>query len=178
MAQTDKLTGLVNRQYFDVLIEHELLNGKRQGKPVSLVVFDIDYLKTINDEHGHLEGDRIIREVARLAREGLRKSDIVCRWGGDEFTILLPDCTAEVAHQLVEAVRLRIRLSLQTAAAGERVTISAGVAQSHEGDTPGALLARADERLYKAKQRGRDRVESGTASSHDVEHSGHTGAYE
>ncbi|MCW8972774.1 MAG: sensor domain-containing diguanylate cyclase [Gammaproteobacteria bacterium] len=158
LARTDKLTGLTNRQYFDAVFEHALRSIGRRGKRLSLAVFDIDYLKAINDRYGHLEGDRILTQVAQLAREGIRKSDVISRWGGDEFVILFIDCDEGMAAELVEAIRRRIRQRLTLGVEAGAATISAGVAEYQEGDTPSALLARADERLYVAKTGGRDRV--------------------
>lgn len=158
LARSDKLTGLVNRQYFDAVFEHTLRSVDRQHGTVSLVLFDVDGLKAINDRFGHLEGDRILAAVAGLVRDGIRQSDVVARWGGDEFVILFPDCDRATAGELVEAIRLRIRLSLTLGRSNEPVTISAGVAEYRSGDSPDGLLARADERLYRAKRQGRDRV--------------------
>jgi diguanylate cyclase (GGDEF)-like protein len=158
MAKTDKLTGLVNRQYFDLLFENAVNNAARRDEPLSIIVFDIDHFKPINDRYGHLVGDRLLRAVADAARGGIREADIISRWGGDEFIILLMDCDEADAAQLAEALRRRVRVVVEVPESGEAVTISAGVAQYRAGDSYESLLDRADQRLYAAKQGGRDRT--------------------
>jgi len=161
MARTDKLTGLANRQYFDVVFDYSIKSAERHRNLLSLVVFDVDDLKNINDRYGHLEGDRILAEVARMAREGVRRSDVVARWGGDEFTILFLDCDETVAGDLMDAIRQSIKTSLFVSETDTPVTISAGVVQFRGGDNPDtteSLLARADAQLYFAKRKGRDNV--------------------
>lgn len=161
MAKTDKLTGLVNRHYFDLFFEHEIQMAERQQVPLTLAVFDIDNLKTINDRYGHLDGDRIITAVAAHASDGMRKVDVLSRWGGDEFAVLLFDCDEATASELLDRVRTVIRDKVRLVNGAEAVTISVGVAEYRVGDSRDTLLARADERLYRAKSQGRDRVLSG-----------------
>ncbi len=158
MARIDKLTGLYNRQYFDALFEHAMGGLGRQISRLTLVLLDVDNLKRINDEKSHLAGDEYLKGVAMLARDNLRKNDVIARWGGDEFAILLQECDAQTAAGLMEKIRERVEASLQTLGAGLPVSISVGVAEYEAGDSCNAMLARADRRLYRAKSEGRNRV--------------------
>ena len=162
MAKIDKLTGLVNRQYFDLIFENALKMAGRRGEPFSLIVFDVDSLKSINDDYGHVVGDNMIRAVADAAQASVRESDIVSRWGGDEFVILLADCGEEDALHLADALRKRVARQVCLPGSGGPVTISAGVAQHLEGDTYESLIDRADEGLYRAKRAGRNQVAAGS----------------
>lgn len=158
LARTDKLTGLINRHYFDVVFEHILQTSQRHDRPVSLAVFDIDNLKYINDHNGHLEGDRVIASVAAIASNMVRQSDIVSRWGGDEFTVLFVDCDREKSLELMESIRRHVEEAVFCGVDSDGVTVSAGVAQNHPDDSVETLLFRADKRLYEAKRKGRNRV--------------------
>lgn len=153
MARIDKLTGLVNRQYFDAIYSHIIRRKERDASPLSLVIFDVDNLKEINDRHGHLEGDRTLIEVARITREQLRGSDVVCRWGGDEFTVLLAGCDEAAAQVLIEQIRHRVEQEVLVE--GVRMSISAGIAQYRQGDDADSLLSRADKQLYEIKRGGK-----------------------
>ncbi len=161
MAQTDKLTGLMNRQYFDVLFAHALDSMVRHTSKISLVIFDMDNFKQINDSQGHLAGDRLLQSTAVLLKEHVRKSDVIARWGGDEFVILFPMCDAETAVRLMEEIRGHIFSSLNENKTDILVSISAGVAEYQAGDSCETLLARADKRLYEAKRQGRNMVAGG-----------------
>lgn len=160
MARTDKLTGRVNRQYFDIIYEHNLGHMDRRGGPMSLALFDIDNLKAVNDQLGHLEGDRVIRAIADLAGESVRRSDVVSRWGGDEFAILFLDCDKDTATKLLDALREKVYARFDGLLVGCNVAISAGVAGFREGDSCSGMLQRADERLYDAKHQGGNQVVS------------------
>lgn len=158
---SDPLTGLHNRRFMQESLNRELLRARRSGRPVGLCMVDIDHFKRFNDVHGHDAGDAVLLEVGRLLRESVRASDIVCRYGGEEFTIILPesrlDATVERADALLRACR-----ALRVPHLGrvlDPVTISIGVAEypGHADDVE-ALLRRADAALYAAKQDGRDRV--------------------
>ena len=159
MAKTDKLTGLINRQYFDVLFAHALDNIGRHTSSLSLALFDLDNLKKINDSQGHLSGDRILKSIALATREHVRKSDVFARWGGDEFVILFQKCDAEIAVHLMEKIRDHIASTLNEKETGILVSISVGVAEYEPGDTCDTLLARADKCLYEAKRKGRNAVQ-------------------
>lgn len=157
MARTDKLTGLFNRQYFDVLFDHAMSNVGRHTQRLSLVLFDVDNLKTVNDRRGHLAGDRLLQSVSLLAQEHIRKNDIIARWGGDEFVLLFQNCDARTAVQLMDKIRQRIESTLNREEEPIPVSISVGVAEFEPGESGENLLSRADAQLYEAKRLGRNR---------------------
>ncbi len=160
-AAVDFLTRVPNRRTFDQRLKEEFARFKRDGEPFSLVILDIDYFKQVNDNYGHIAGDRILRATASILKEAKRESDILARYGGEEFVFLLPDTllkqgvlVAEKARQKIAAARMNYEGKTL------RVNLSAGVAQIDERDSdPTRALARADEALYRAKQNGRNRVE-------------------
>lgn len=161
MATTDHLTGLSNRQGLALLFDHAMKQVTRYGEPMSVVLFDLDHFKGINDTHGHLTGDRVIAWVADTVKQTLRESDVLSRWGGEEFLIVMMPCDLAQALQVGE----KIRAAIEASAYRENdfslaLTISVGVAQYQRGESIDALLARADRALYSAKQLGRNRVES------------------
>jgi len=162
-ATRDPLTGLYNRRYLEESLERELHRTTREGVPLCVAMLDLDYLKQFNDTFGHEAGDRVLRELGRLLRDKLRKSDISCRFGGEEFVLVLPGSTLADARQRVEEMRLLVK-GLQVRHDDQilgRLTVSAGVAGSPEhGSTAAELLHVADAALYSAKQAGRDRVVS------------------
>lgn len=159
MATVDKLTGLANRQAFDLLLEQAFKEAWRDGTPLSLLLVDIDDFKDVNDRHGHLAGDEVIRRVAELARQGVRESDLLCRWGGEEYLAALRGCGREQAMTLAESIRSRVQEAADADAGPfHGVTVSIGVAALHTGDTPDSLLSRADAALYAAKDEGRNKV--------------------
>lgn len=160
MATTDQLTGMANRQVFDLMFDQVLKSAKRRDGTLSVVMCDIDLFKQVNDDYGHQAGDTVLRTVAETARESVRDSDVICRWGGEEFLFLLPDCPAEQAVQLAEKVRLAVENRPVTYGRDEiRVTISLGVAELHPGERQVDLIKRSDKALYAAKAGGRNRVE-------------------
>lgn len=159
MAGTDALTGCATRRVFDALFAQVLKNALRNDVPLSLLAIDIDHFKQINDEHGHTVGDRVLRRLSEIFRAHLRDNDTVCRWGGDEFVILLGDCALDNARHVAEAIRADV--SHQAMPAGERlidITVSIGAAQHQSGEDLRSLIIRADEAMYHAKRQGRDRV--------------------
>lgn len=161
LADHDHLTGLFNRRRFDEELTREVVRAKRQGAPAAVLVMDLDRLKEVNDSLGHLAGDRLIVRVATVCRQRLRRTDITARFGGDEFTVLLPgtdrDQAERVAEDLLDAVRREAPLSL-----GDElrpVTASIGIAELDDrADTAEQLVRRADTALYLAKDLGRNRV--------------------
>ncbi len=159
-ATTDELTGLANRREALAALSRLIAGERRNGRPLSLAILDIDHFKRINDTFGHPTGDEVIRRVGQIATEIMREQDLVGRLGGEEFIVILPDTNATeamVACDRLRAIVAQTRLSLecgQTAA----VTLSAGVAQMAPGDDQGKLIAKADAALYRAKTAGRDRV--------------------
>jgi diguanylate cyclase (GGDEF)-like protein len=160
-GQRDSLTGCFNRGYTMEALESELRRAKRTRSPLTVLIFDLDEFKTINDRYGHLAGDRALVEVTQQLHSTLRASDIKCRYGGDEFVIILPETDlaggARVAENLRDAVgRLAIPLGRDEVL---HVTISIGVATATDGELRAAgLLNRADHELYQAKQSGRNRI--------------------
>jgi two-component system cell cycle response regulator len=167
MAITDGLTGLHNRRYLERHLATLVLQAVARGKPLSLLVLDIDFFKTINDTYGHAAGDEVLREFSRRLRKAVRGIDLACRLGGEEFVIAMPDTDAALALLVGERLRQKIAgepFQVAENPAGLAVTVSIGVS-SLDGteDTPTALLKRADEALYRAKRDGRNRVVSTAA---------------
>lgn len=155
LSSTDTLTGLANRGTFFQRLEEELATSRRHRYPLSVVMIDADHFKAINDGHGHLVGDRVLRELAARARMELREGDVAARYGGEELALLLPhtplDGAQIVAERLVEVAR--------TVTYGDaRLTVSAGVAEATPGERADDLVARADAAMYASKRAGRDRV--------------------
>jgi diguanylate cyclase (GGDEF)-like protein/PAS domain S-box-containing protein len=161
MALRDALTGLYNRRYLEDAFCRELHRGERNGKPVSVVMIDIDHFKRFNDQHGHDAGDFVLSAVARAVSSNIRPSDIACRYGGEELAIVLPETTLECARDRAEEMRRAIRETNLTHL-GQTLpgpTASFGVAVYPEhGTRPADLLKAADQALYRAKHEGRDRV--------------------
>ena len=161
LASYDYLTGAYNRRYFTESCQKEISRARRNGTTVSILMIDIDHFKSINDTYGHSAGDAVLSSLVERCREGLRDSDIIGRWGGEEFVVFLPDAavsgalnTAERLRASVEATRIRYRDTFVT------VTASFGVAEMsvNEQETLQELIKRADEALYRAKNEGRNRV--------------------
>jgi diguanylate cyclase (GGDEF)-like protein len=160
-AIRDPLTGLYNRRYIDDALERELVRATREGYPVSVVMLDIDRFKVLNDSHGHPAGDAVLVALAKLLRDLVRAGDLACRWGGEEFLLLMPNMPLGGAAARVDKLRTRFGAMLVDAGRGKKVsaTLSAGVACCPEhGTTPEALVEAADAALYRAKRDGRDRV--------------------
>ncbi len=159
MATTDALTGLLNRQALTTLFHQLALVSKRTGKPMSGILFDIDHFKHVNDTLGHLAGDAVIRQVAELAQTVVRESDVVTRWGGEEYLVLLNDCKLPQALMIAEKLRLRVAAHNFALPSGPMtVTISLGVAQHDENETETSFFTRADVALYGAKKAGRNQT--------------------
>lgn len=156
-ARTDALTGLPNRLKLNEVLASELARYQRYKTPFSLALFDIDHFKQINDTYGHQQGDQVLQQVARVVRQLIRAVDTVGRWGGEEFLLVLPETPLAGAVTTVE----RLRQAVAAADYGPvgRVTASFGVAEVRAGDDADKLLRRADTALYRAKNRGRNRVE-------------------
>jgi diguanylate cyclase (GGDEF)-like protein len=159
MATTDKLTGAASRQVFDTLFDHALKTARRKGQSLALLNIDIDHFKRINDRYGHQGGDVAIRSVANIIRQETRESDILCRWGGEEFLVLMEDATLDDAATRAESVR-RAVAKRPVAYGRERidVTLSIGVAELRKGEDLGAIISRSDAALYEAKAAGRNAV--------------------
>ena len=158
MATTDALSSLPNRRSGEILFEQAMHNAKRFKQPLSAVVVDLDQFKSINDTRGHLAGDVVIQKVSALLREVVRQSDIVARWGGEEFLVLMSGCPPKEALQWSEKMRVRIETHDFALQPAETITASFGVASLRENDSREELFARADAALYAAKSQGRNRV--------------------
>lgn len=160
-ASTDALTGLYNRRHFREVLQRELARSKRNGASIALVMVDIDYFKKINDTHGHGAGDLVLREMGALLKENTRAGDTACRFGGEEFALILPESDREGARLKAEALRKAFS-ELDLAYDGRelgRLTASFGIALFPDhADEPDMLLHAADEALYAAKGAGRNRV--------------------
>lgn len=155
-ATRDALTDAWNRRTLLDRLEVELRAMERQGTELSLVMFDLDNFKEINDRLGHASGDEVLRGFTRLAQEELRTSDVFARWGGDEFLLVLPGCGSTAAGALAE--RIRVATTRAHLVPDASVTVSAGVVEAGRGITPDRLVSAADDVLYEAKFSGRDRV--------------------
>ena len=157
-SRTDALTKLFNRRFFDERVAFEFSRALRYHAPLSLLVADIDHFKQYNDRHGHVRGDDALKLVARQLLEGVRSQDIVCRYGGEEFALILPGTDGEQAVAVAESLRAAVEHG--EGVAGEPVTISVGVASADDNGigSPADLFRAADGALYKAKAGGRNRV--------------------
>jgi len=159
-AAIDPVSGVFNRRYFHIRLEEELQRARRHEIPLALLLIDIDDFKSVNDSFGHLVGDAVLRDVAEILRRSIRVFDICARFGGEEFTIIMPGSAAENAVKIAERIRQRIEKyrSWDPALAALQVTVSIGLAISAVG-TPGIeLIARADQALYAAKRAGKNGV--------------------
>lgn len=161
-AGTDRLTGAWNRRRFEEAATAEMALVRRRKGPVSLMIFDLDFFKRVNDTHGHNVGDTVLMEIAHVAREQLRASDALARWGGEEFIVLSPATRIEGALNLAEKIREAI--ALRSFPGVGTVTVSIGVAEYALGEDLVTWIQRADEALYRAKQEGRNRVIKGRSS--------------
>ena len=157
-VRTDPLTGVNNRRGLDDTLGAQLALMSRYHSIFSMVLFDIDHFKQVNDQEGHLHGDRVLQELARLFDECIRETDIVARYGGEEFVVVMPHTDLAGACAFAERLRLQVADRLV-------ITVSGGVAAAQESDTPETLIARADTALYSAKTAGRNRVFCHTGNS-------------
>ncbi|WP_374498635.1 GGDEF domain-containing protein, partial [Zoogloea sp.] len=158
LASSDMLTGLANRYQGTTFLKSQSELCQRLGLPLGLAFIDIDNFKAINDVFGHLAGDRVLQQVGQAVKGAVRGSDLVCRWGGEEFIVIAPNTSVEQMSLVAEKVRLAVLHDL----AGQQppVTVSAGVASAAgRAIDLNALMASADSALYRAKENGRNRVE-------------------
>ncbi len=159
-AATDGLTGLYNHDYFQSMLEQEILQSQRQQRNLSLIMIDIDHFKTFNDQWGHQVGDQVLKHVANLIKQTCRKSDVVARYGGEELSVILPETTFDLAMIVADRIRTTIEENPIEHEGGKLgVTASLGVSYLHdEVRSAEILVRRADESLYQSKEKGRNRV--------------------
>ncbi len=160
MTIIDGLTQIHNKRYLHEALERELVRGRRHDRELAILIFDIDHFKRVNDAHGHLAGDFVLKELARVVSARLRRDEVFARYGGEEFALVLPETSLEGARALAETLRQKVdEHEFVFQSDSIRATISVGAAVLQEGDrTASDLLKRADERLYAAKNGGRNRV--------------------
>ncbi len=158
LADLDALTGLHNRRYFHETLARECSRAHRYERKLSLIIFDLDDFKEINDRIGHLAGDSVLSEAAERVRDVVRTADIACRVGGDEFAVILPESSLDDADQLYR--RIQNAISSRPLGQGGKLFLSAGVAELRAEDDPVAFFQRADDALYRAKEAGKGRVVS------------------
>jgi diguanylate cyclase (GGDEF)-like protein len=163
LANTDRLTGLYNRRFFEERLSAELRNAQQQSYPLSLALLDIDHFKKINDTQGHNAGDKALHKLGFLLKTNLRKGDVVARFGGEEFVIILPNTHVETAHRIMDNLRNLVEKTIATES-GSPITISVGVmeaalmGQEELADIQKHIIQKADEHLYCAKRSGRNKV--------------------
>jgi diguanylate cyclase (GGDEF)-like protein len=160
MTIIDGLTQIYNKRYLYEALERELIRGRRHERELCVLMFDIDHFKRINDVHGHLAGDYVLKEVARVVQARIRRDEVFARYGGEEFAIILPETPLSGAVALAETLRQKVAdYSFVFQADSIKVTISLGAALMEETDRAASdIIKRADEKLYQAKRTGRNRV--------------------
>lgn len=167
-ASIDKLTGIYNRSKFEDIFNEQIKKSAKDGVSLSLIIFDIDHFKMINDTYGHQAGDLVLQELVSLISQNLKKHDFFARWGGEEFVVLLPDTTLNEAYQFTE--KLRLLVQAHTFSAIAKLTASFGVGELNIGENKTTLFEKVDKALYIAKNNGRNRVEQALISctSHGI----------
>ncbi|MFA6970738.1 MAG: diguanylate cyclase [Gallionella sp.] len=166
LSSTDRLTGAWNRAHFDKTIAIELSRSARYRQPLALIFFDIDHFKQVNDTYGHAVGDEVLCDVVKVISMSIRASDLLFRWGGEEFVVLAPSTSYHAAAELAETLRRKVeQCHIETAG---NITISLGVAEYVAGESEKAYFQRADAALYTAKNGGRNRVVSDPTGSSDL----------
>src|SRR2546423_1059250 len=158
LADLDALTGLHNRRFFHETLARECARAHRYERKLSLIVFDLDDFKDVNDRIGHLAGDAVLAEAGERVRDVVRTADIACRVGGDEFAVILPESSIGDADQLYR--RIQNAISSRPLGQGGKLFLSAGVAELRAEDDPVSIFQRADDALYRAKEAGKGRVMS------------------
>ena len=160
VSDTDELTGIYNMRAFSSMLQRAFRQAVRYGHALSVVMIDSDNLKQINDTHGHESGNRLLQHVVRCIREQLRGSDVMARFGGDEFIVLLPETSNKGALEMAERIRKAVEISRFDVRTGDtNITVSLGVASyPDDGGNLDVILDKADKAMYRAKQRGRNRV--------------------
>lgn len=172
VAKCDDLTGVYNRGHWMEMLEQEFNRVVRYQLPFSLLILDLDHFKRMNDEFGHLFGDRILCSIAELLQEEIRSSDVLCRYGGEEFAVLLPETPMDQAVKLAERLRKNVEDRTFDGPNGERITLTCSIGAAEylpRDETPEDVLNRADQALYFAKSQGRNRVERRRSKRHEVQ---------
>lgn len=158
LSQTDELTGINNRLFFNKVLSQELTRFRRYQAPMCLLMLDVDYFKNINDENGHDVGDAVLQELAKVIQSGLRSSDLLCRYGGEEFVIMLLNTEMDDAKEITERLHSMVASYDFNAIQGQTLTCSFGLTCFQSNDTENSVLKRADQALYEAKNAGRNQV--------------------
>lgn len=159
LSLTDALTGLYNRRHLDTMLEREFLRAKRYGSDLSVAIIDIDFFKKVNDTHGHICGDYILKEVSYLILENFRKTDIIFRYGGEEFVALLTETTLEKAKIPLERLRKSVEeYPFNFKGTDIKITISGGATEIGDVENASEFLDNADKALYMAKENGRNQI--------------------
>ena len=159
LSLTDALTGLYNRRHLDTMLEREFLRAKRYGSDLSVAIIDIDFFKKVNDTHGHICGDYILKEVAYLILENFRKTDIIFRYGGEEFVALLTETTLEKTKIPLERLRKSVEeYPFNFKGTDIKITISGGATEIGDVENASEFLDNADKALYMAKENGRNQI--------------------
>jgi diguanylate cyclase (GGDEF)-like protein len=165
LANVDGLTGLFNRRWMNEFFQRQIARALRDNKPMALLIADLDHFKQINDIHGHVVGDEVLFAVASILARLVRPTDLLARFGGEEFALILPDTSLHDAKNIAERVRMEIdntRIKIDNESPHEiHVTLSLGITSLVLGDEINNILTRADRALYHAKEKGRNRVEVG-----------------
>lgn len=157
LSTTDNLTGLSNRLHIEALLDKELERKNRYGNDFSVMILDVDHFKKVNDEHGHLLGDAVLQHVARILEANTRETDLIGRWGGEEFMIVLPETTGSLAFRLAE--KLRTAIAAEQFEKVDHITTSIGLVESgDQQQSARQMILKADKALYRAKETGRNRV--------------------
>lgn len=169
LMSQDSLTGLLTHARFKERLDAELARSQRTGSPLALALLDVDHFKSVNDDHGHLAGDRVLKTLANLLRRRIRRSDVVARYGGEEFAVIFNDCGEQDAVHMLDTIREDFSAILHGGKEGAfKVTFSAGVVAAESGSQGDSLIEQADENLYQAKHAGRNRIVA-HESADDVE---------
>ena len=162
MMITDGLTGIANRRKLDEALENEFLRAKRYGRPLSIAILDADHFKKVNDNHGHIVGDFVLKKLATLFQQNIRREELLGRYGGEEFVVVMPEVDSNGAFQLAEKLRKTVETTVFKSGETELpVTISVGVATLGEEESVKDFLDTADQALYRSKEEGRNRVTIG-----------------
>lgn len=156
MAETDPLTGIANRYRLEKVLDTEVERAARFDQPLSIIAMDIDNFKTINDKYGHANGDMVLVKLSRLIKKNIREIDLMARWGGDEFMLILPNTTLDAA--MVTAEKLRMLVENTQLDKRAEITSSFGVAQIRHGESAMRLAIRVDNALYQSKEAGKNRI--------------------